>query len=153
MRALGLIVLAATLAACGDSGTEPTDNDVDLSGRTYALTTFAGASLPYGQISGEECRIGTGADEELELQAVSLSFAATTFTMDWTMRGRCLDTAGDPLGDWVDLSYATTGPYTVDQQDVTLDDVQVNGTWTGSVSGSSLTLTNSVGTATVWSQN
>lgn len=74
----------------------------------------------------------------------------TTFLVDWTLRGRCRDTAGDPVGDRVDLSYSTTGAYTLDGDELMLDDPGAYGTWTGTAGGSELTLTTGNGTVTVW---
>ncbi|NIP80917.1 MAG: hypothetical protein GWM90_17555 [Gemmatimonadetes bacterium] len=147
-RAVGLLTLALAVVACGDSGTEPPDNDV--SGDTYALSTFAGSSLPLTQMAGAECEFGTGPDVELELQAAALTFGPATFLMDWTIRGRCTDTAGEPVGEWVDLSYSTTGAYTLDGDELMLDDPGAYGTWTGTAGGSELTLTTANSTVTVW---
>ena len=152
MRALGIIVLAAALVACGDSGTEPTDDTVDVSGQTYGMTSFHGSRLPLLQTTGAECQLGAGADEEHELQVASLAFTATTYTIDWWIRGRCLDEAGTPTMTWVDLSHTTTGPYTASGGTLTLSDAGSYGTWTGTLDGFTLTLTADLGTVTVWSR-
>lgn len=148
LRAFGLLTLALAVVACGDSTTEATD--IDVSGKTYALTSFAGASVPLTQIQGAECQVGTGADEEVALQAASLSFTSTAFSMDWTIQRRCLDAAGDPVGDWVDVSFTATGSYVLDVDELTLDDPAGYGTWTGTAGAGTLSLTAANVTPTVW---